>query len=479
MKILNQPDINNYITLLCICSLIVFIISCALGNDRNGIKNTDSENQSFNTNILLGLPFPESEGFYNTNGEMIIEKKYEDYLILQEEQLILGKLPFDIDLGYAIEIIKFDGSIINTISADDNLHRTLTNSVTEKNKIDFNEGLAVFSWGGKGYFDKNFNIVIEPIFKEASGFENGSAIVVDDNKNLNIIDKKGNITKKTDNKIHYYIYTKDFPILSGEFLPVKDSNTNLFGYVDRNLDLIMDFKYLDALPFSCGLAGVEIKSDKRSSAKKLSFIDKNSDVLISDVFTGTPYFLNDCLSLMSVERKYSEMVINKKMDTICEVPSGGRLKIFEKPNLIFGSPRWDSMEAFLLNSDGDTILNKIDFEIVEYRKEVGIIKKLDKYGLISSNGQILIEPVFQNLRFETSDILAFEKITYTKDELSAAKSKELPQGVKSLYFSIQYDWISDIGYINKEGQLIISKFKAKYPYAIEHFKRDFASCSFY
>ena len=155
-------------------------------------------------------------------------------------------------------------------------------------KLPFSEGLSAVKIGGKwGYVNEKSEIVITPQFVSAFPFSEGLAKVRIDSlfSDIGYINKKGEFVIKpsfnggesfseglasvqdsSNNKWGYidktgtYVIKPKFKHLGKEFregvAPVEVNG--LYGYIDREENIIIDFRFTNALSFSDGKAFVKI-----------------------------------------------------------------------------------------------------------------------------------------------------------------------------------------------------------------------------
>jgi len=173
----------------------------------------------------------------------------------------------------------------------------------------FSEGLAAVSIDDKaGYIDKTGEFIIEPVFKGASRFSEGLAWVetrrwsdggyinkngefvigpqIDDQRILSYgLDLqteqekcKNKKEKKRCKKVDYFSNGKNF----SERLAAV-CHLGSCGYLNKNGEVIVDFKFSRALGFSEGLARV-------TTDEKWGYIDKGGEIVIEEKFDSTRDF---------------------------------------------------------------------------------------------------------------------------------------------------------------------------------------------
>jgi hypothetical protein len=161
----------------------------------------------------------------------------------------------------------------------------------------FINGRAVVGkYGEKGVIDSEGNYKIEPIFDDISLLKNGIAFAVreeSDECGL-FIDVDGNILPGEGT------FAKDFreflyDEFDNDFFPVKDSATNLIGFVDENIDYKIAPKYYDARNFTHGMAPV------KDEYGRWGYVDTTGKEVIPCQFTFAAQFGENDLACVQLE----------------------------------------------------------------------------------------------------------------------------------------------------------------------------------
>lgn len=113
----------------------------------------------------------------------------------------------------------------------------------------FHEGLAAVKveWA-RGYIDREGNYVVEPKYQYAGPFRDGKARVMLDDV-WEFIDKEGHRISDADP-----VKMEDDSVESGEIMPLPKGKK--FGYADTDGKFIIKPSFIQAKPFSDGLAAV-------------------------------------------------------------------------------------------------------------------------------------------------------------------------------------------------------------------------------
>ena len=194
-------------------------------------------------------------GFIDTRGEFVIEPQFDEALHFHD--------------GWAI--VEKDGKKFYINREGEN--------VLEPDFEDFghfSEGLAWFEKDGKyGYMDKTGKVIIEPIHNTFDYFSQGFA--TSDIRDGKIIDKSGH--EATPPKEWFESFAKEE---SMDFIPIKDEETGLYGFIDNKNNLIVEPQFEDADFSFCDIARVKknglygyIKLPSKQWLAEPAFIDGN------------------------------------------------------------------------------------------------------------------------------------------------------------------------------------------------------------
>lgn len=172
-------------------------------------------------------------------------------------------------------------------------------------------GYSVFSDDLKnyGYLDKNGKKVIDDDFAGASEFADGIAVVsekINDTYKVGVIDAKGKYLIEPQS-------TKSLMNL-GEGRIGFYNNKGKCGMMDKNGNEIVEAKYDNGSPFSCGLAMV------RKDAK-YGFVNTKGDEVIDTRFVQATDFQEDMAWAQKNEDSKIDL-INKKGDVILTLKEG-------------------------------------------------------------------------------------------------------------------------------------------------------------
>lgn len=214
------------------------------------------------------------------------------------------------------------------------------------------ENLHVFEYEGKfGYFNDNLEIQIEPVYDEASDFNDGYATVKH---------------KPYDNKFNtvYYVINEQNEVESSDL-----RNKNIFYYLGQNL-------YYCGEPFNQYLFNVKTKTRHHVFG---SFYG-SYDILDWD------YLGND-----------SHLVDNKG-NTI-EVP-GNWLKIYDQSSGA-GLAADKDFNMYIIDKEGNIILDKIFDSARTFSEGLMAVSTSSRSGYINSKGEFVIECPFVTEYYDT------------------------------------------------------------------------------
>jgi hypothetical protein len=143
----------------------------------------------------------------------------------------------------------------------------------------FSEGLAAVKMAGKwGYIDKTGKVVVKPQFDLAGAFSEGLACVAL-GKKYGYINQSGSLAIP---------FNYDWPAQQSlDAMEFSDGLAcaaikNRFGYMNHSGEIVIPCHFVDAVPFSQGIARVRLQedvTDVASERRRDSYIDKNGKVL--------------------------------------------------------------------------------------------------------------------------------------------------------------------------------------------------------
>ncbi len=196
----------------------------------------------------------EKWGVINTNCELIIPCEYD--LIQQYSQGVFGA---QIDEKYGF--INTDNKIVCEFKYDD--------------VMNFSEGYCIVNSNDKyGIIDLDFNEVLPCISDEypsVNSIKKYASICIDEKYQIINLTTGKPITKKPYQSI----------IFDGDWLLAKKNDK--WGYVNYDENIIIDFAFEDAWPFSEDLAKVQIND-------KFGYIDRKGELIIEAIYTEAENF---------------------------------------------------------------------------------------------------------------------------------------------------------------------------------------------
>ena len=138
---------------------------------------------------------------------------------------------------------------------------------------------------GWGYLDSKGNTVVEPQYKEAYFYEDGLALVIDQNNKAMLIDEKGNVKKNLD-YCPKFIGRSDVNYFREGFA-VVDNEEELWGaqgrcmYVNNQFEPQFGMANYDGSPFHDGYAAVQDQD-----SKLWGFIDNKGNCMVEPRYKG-------------------------------------------------------------------------------------------------------------------------------------------------------------------------------------------------
>lgn len=207
----------------------------------------------------------------------------------------------------------------------------------------FSEGLAAVKFNGKwGYIDKQGNIIIEPQFERANEFCEGMAAVKINGK-YGFIEKNGNVAISPKYKF------VPFGKFSGGFAIVNEEMNRKDNFIDKKGNFIRKDNFDHILPFSEGLAPVEV-------CGKWGFINNEGKLVIPFKFDKA-YTFSEGLAAVMVKSQWGY------------IDKSGKFHI---------QPSFDGVGEF---SEG-----------------LAAVKKGKVWGYINNKGDVVISPKFHSVR---------------------------------------------------------------------------------
>jgi hypothetical protein len=152
-----------------------------------------------------------------------------------------------------------------------------------------------------GYKNIKGEIIVKPIYKNASVFNQGLAIVSTD-KGWTVINNKGNQIVEFGG-IPGAIYS------NLEYKYIRHKKNDKWGFIDRKGNVIIDYQYDDTKDFNEGLAPVKIEN-------KWGFINIKNKLIIKPTYENVQLF-SDSLAAIQINEKWG--FIDKKGSIIVEV----------------------------------------------------------------------------------------------------------------------------------------------------------------
>lgn len=247
---------------------------------------------------------------------------------------------------------------------------------------EFSEGLACVAIGDMyGYIDQKGEIAIEPKFENAWSFHQGRAkIEIEDH--YGYIDKTGKI-----------IIEPQFPRAENfsEGLAVVKIEDK-YGYIDKAGQVVIKPEFDNAKHFSEGFAAIRI-------GEKYGYIDKTGQVIIKPQFDNVRNF-SEGLAVIEV-RKWKFIwkwgYINKSGQMVVEPQYYQALQIREGLGNVCSAQGWGYRYNYkwqCIGTDGKVITKPYFDKVRVFNEGLARVWVDDKYGYIDKNGTMIIEPQF-------------------------------------------------------------------------------------
>ncbi len=268
------------------------------------------------------------------------------------------------------------------------------------------------------YIDKEGNIAIPPQFSDASVFREGIALVktLGENQKWGYINNEGKYIIPANYKeatifsegIAWVVTENSFPTA------INDKGKILASIKDANSVRI----------FKEGFAAFSIKKDDEL---KWGFIDKEGKVIITPQFRSSLNYSNGICAVENDSGKWGYIDKTGKVIINFQFKQAG--------NFLDGVAVVATDNKFgVINTKGNYIINP-QFQELKKDGDLFLIKQDDKWGWCDDEGKIIINPQFS------------EAFPFTSGELAAVKIGE------------------SFGYINRDGKIIINpQFELAFPY---------------
>jgi hypothetical protein len=255
----------------------------------------------------------------------------------------------------------------------------------------FSEGLAYVSHNGKqGYIDKSGQFVIPAIYYSCNSFNDGYALVND------TVTSKGSFINKTGET---KLTGRNFLISEyKEGLVNCTDNKGNWGFIDIDGNTVIDYHYKLTRPFYEGLAAVTPKKEidgKPNLKEKVGFINRQGDLIISQIFEGGDMKFSDGLCSIWHRDKDTFGYIDSKGEIIipCDFSYGDH---FSEGMAAF-TPKGKNKKYGYINKRGEVIIEPKFTAIESFENGLAAViigKEYDKflYGYVNKKGEYVWEP---------------------------------------------------------------------------------------
>ena len=284
----------------------------------------------------------------------------------------------------------------------------------------FNEGLAAVKLRSLyGFIDTEKNLVITPTYEEAYPFSDGMALVKK-NGLWGAIDKKNNV-------VIPFNY-EEATIISDNLLSVKQNNN--YGCVDFKGNIIIDFiSQNPILIYNHNNKNIAIITENNYQG----FIDLDTNFKVEPKYTGIMPFYDNNSHIISLECNRKFGFVNLDTKTIVEpkysnslsfngelspVSIDGKFGYINIKDEIVIEPIYNSANPFYnglanvslngktgcIDKTGKIVIPIIYDYITPFYQNYVTTASIDgKVSLINTKGQLLFEPKFQNIDFNSEN----------------------------------------------------------------------------
>ena len=393
-------------------------------------------------------------GFIDDNGNVVIDPQFDAALDFSEG---LCAVKAGDRLGY----INKHGDFVILIE-------------TNNTKINrFVEGRAEIVRDGKyGFIDTLGQEIIPCIYDAVSDFTNGFTIVKSKGK-YGVINDNGDVVVDV-----RWNYLRD-PVFE---VPEKENNWGWvvtdsingrvrYGLVDSNGEMVIPCEYDDIDWFYNDY--IRVCKDK-----KCGLLDKNGKVFITMVYDGLASMSN---RLFLFQNDTCWMLNINKKDTICIIkPEWIKELYYEKNGMFFIGDE----KMGLIDSNGNIVIEPIYDEIKDFENGKAAFKKNGRWGIMDLNGDIIIKSKFDYLRTRKDGLFVFGNksgnYSWTYGLLDTCGNTIIPAKYSKIYDdTLQLvtceEIINDVvcrAYYDRSGKLIWQDIPPAKKYQPERFNKE-------
>lgn len=231
-----------------------------------------------------------------------------------------------------------------------------------------------------GYINKKGNYVINPQFSDATWFNNGLALVANEEGEYGFIDKKGNYKIPAQ-------YSQATIFNEGLAFVVKEG-----GYptcIDRNGNVEFEFTMAEGVGcFQEGLAPFYTLNNDNEA--QWGFVDKKGNVVINPQFAYVHSFSNGLAAVANDKEKWGFInqegtyVINPQFDNVGNFYKAG-IAPFKSGD------KWG-----YIDKKGKYVINPQFEAVSDFYENTAMVMQNDKCGFINTKGNFVINPQFEN-----------------------------------------------------------------------------------
>lgn len=367
--------------------------------DNKGRQITDSifdDAFSFNNGIAI-IKLDSNYGVIDKKGNYIIKPRYEKLGYFHQQKLIFKQ-------GNKYGLINLDEEIIK---------KPLFEEIRY-----FNNGPCAFKDNEKwGFIDENGEIIIPAKFSSVHSFYNNRSAVEFDKK-WGIIDRNGDFVIEPT----FDYFARSF---SNGLACVKINNK--YGFVDSDGKIIIEPKYDSMSRFFDGKAEVSLNGEE-------ILIDTLGNKILNITKFDFKGHFSEGLARVSKDGKYGFIDTNGQIaiplnyedaydfiDGAAHVFLDGKWRIIDTKGKLLFSKGYDYLPCTHSFSDELLIIGNKVYEIINQKGEVQFqiecdwfsgyhdriawFKKDGKYGFINTKGEIIIEPILDNVVAQRNDNL--------------------------------------------------------------------------
>ena len=232
-------------------------------------------------------------------------------------------------------------------------------------------------------------------------FNDGLALTVDKDGKIFFIDEKGNIKFRADTLLNDEFYSCGSFSCNRAIVRIR---SQLYGYMNKSGEVVIEPKYTSVRNFSENLAYVELKNEETDRMEKM----------IIDTAGNTVKKLNESLEWIEPFREgkaaYKDSSGCGYLDTEGEIIIQPKKKWQDLTNFVNGYAAYKSGGDWgVIDSTGSKILSSVYERPPLFYNGRAIISENDRYSLINLEGKKVFDHYYDHIAYPLFDSIYFAK----------------------------------------------------------------------